>query len=142
MEKGEYMESSQASAARIDPAAERNIRQHIKILGVMFIVWGALSVLFGIGFFLFLVGIGTATGDGQVIAILSIVATVIGSLCLITGIPEIITGWALLEHKSWSRWLTIVMAILNLLDMPFGTALGIYALWVLFKPESESILTE
>jgi len=135
------MESIQAPAAQVDPEAERNVRQHIKILGVMFIVWGALSVLFGIGFFLFMVGIGTATGCGEAMAILSIVATVVAGLCLVTGIPEIIAGWGLLERRRWSRWLTLVLAILNLIDIPFGTALGIYALWVLFKPESEMILT-
>lgn len=135
------MESNQASASQIDPAVERNIRQHIKILGVMFVVWGALSVLFGIGFFLFMVGIGTATGCGEAMAILSIVATFVAGLSLVTGIPEIIAGWGLLEHKRWSRWLTLILAILNLIDIPFGTALGIYALWVLFKPESETVLT-
>jgi hypothetical protein len=34
-------------------------------------------------------------------------------------------------HKSWGRILAIVIGILALITIPFGTALGIYTLWVL-----------
>lgn len=49
----------------------------------------------------------------------------------------IIAGWGLLERQPWARVLAIVLACLNLLSMPFGTALGIYTLWVLLPARSE-----
>lgn len=40
-------------------------------------------------------------------------------------------GWGLLQHAQWGRILAIVVAILNILKFPFGTALGIWTLVVL-----------
>jgi len=39
--------------------------------------------------------------------------------------------WSLLQRKPWARVLAIVFGVLALLKFPFGTALGIYTLWVL-----------
>ena len=33
--------------------------------------------------------------------------------------------------------LAIVWSAINLIDIPFGTALGVYTLWVLLPPASE-----
>jgi hypothetical protein len=41
------------------------------------------------------------------------------------------TGYGLLQRRPWGRTIAIVAAILALLKFPFGTALGIYTLWVL-----------
>jgi hypothetical protein len=49
----------------------------------------------------------------------------------------IVAGWGLLERRPWARMLAIVLGCLNLVDMPFGTALGIYTLWVLLPTKSE-----
>jgi hypothetical protein len=47
----------------------------------------------------------------------------------------LVLAWGLLERQPWARVLGIVLAFLALLRIPFGTALGIYTLWVLL-PES------
>jgi hypothetical protein len=49
----------------------------------------------------------------------------------------IIIGWGLLAKQPWARMTAIVFGALNLVEMPFGTALGIYTLWVLLPAESE-----
>jgi hypothetical protein len=43
--------------------------------------------------------------------------------------------------KSWARIIAIVVGCLNLIHVPFGTALGVYTLWVLLKDESRSLLS-
>lgn len=48
-----------------------------------------------------------------------------------------VIGWGLLERRSWARSLAIPLACFGLIDIPFGTALGIYSLWVLLPAESE-----
>jgi hypothetical protein len=40
-------------------------------------------------------------------------------------------GYSLLTRRPWGRTLAIVVGILSLLKPFFGTALGIYTLWVL-----------
>jgi hypothetical protein len=49
----------------------------------------------------------------------------------------IITGWGLLQRQSWARMLAIIFGCFSLLDIPLGTALGIYTLWVLLPSKSE-----
>lgn len=47
------------------------------------------------------------------------------------AVVELIAAWGLFEHRSWARILVLVLGFLALLRFPFGTALGIYTLWVL-----------
>jgi hypothetical protein len=49
----------------------------------------------------------------------------------------IVAGIGLLQRADWSRMLTIVLACLSLISVPFGTAIGVYSLWVLLSPNAE-----
>lgn len=55
----------------------------------------------------------------------------VGCLILIKAFVGFAAGWGLLQRESWARMLTLVLAFVSLLSAPFGTALGIYTLWVL-----------
>lgn len=57
-------------------------------------------------------------------------------LCAISAVG-LLAGWGLLTWKDWARILAIILGVLNLINFPFGTALGIYTLWVLLPAESE-----
>jgi hypothetical protein len=56
---------------------------------------------------------------------------------VIKGVLGIIAGWGLLERQSWARVLALVLGFLSLIHMPFGTAIGVYTLWVLLPGPSE-----
>jgi hypothetical protein len=43
----------------------------------------------------------------------------------------LLVGFALLTRRSWGRTLAIIVSVLSLVKIPFGTALGLYTLWVL-----------
>lgn len=117
------------------------MQNHVRLLGILFIIWGILSVVFGlIVFTLFLSG-GLLSGNEDAFAVLMIIGIVVGAFCLLTGIPEIIGGWGLLRKARWGRVVVLVMAVFNVINPPLGTALGVYAFWVLFNPEAKTILT-
>jgi hypothetical protein len=61
----------------------------------------------------------------------------IGVLLLLCAVIGGIAGIGLLTRQPWARMLAIVFGSLNLFDLPFGTAIGIYTLWVLLPAESE-----
>jgi hypothetical protein len=46
--------------------------------------------------------------------------------------------WGLLERAPWARTYTIIVSTIWLLDIPLGTALSIYTLWVLLPETSEA----
>jgi uncharacterized membrane protein (DUF2068 family) len=65
------------------------------------------------------------------------IVSTVGVIILANAVAGLITGWGLLQREPWGRMLAIVMGCLNLIHIPFGTALGIYTLWVLLPAQSE-----
>lgn len=63
--------------------------------------------------------------------------TIIGWIMLISLGLGLILAYALMQKESWARIYGIVIGILALFSIPFGTALGIYTLWVLAPQSSE-----
>jgi hypothetical protein len=54
-----------------------------------------------------------------------------GIFLAVFGVIHLLLAWGLYERQPWARVLGIVVACLALIRIPFGTALGIYTLWVL-----------
>ena len=121
---------------------------HVKIVGVLFIVFGALGVVAAF-FSSVLLGVlaGLVGGSGEQGAalggtILGLAGAVLTTVLLVLSIPGIITGWGLIAHRPWARILGIVLAAINLIRFPIGTVFGIYALWVLFNKETEALFAK
>ena len=52
------------------------------------------------------------------------------------GVLHLVLAWGLFEREPWARFLGLALGFLALLRFPFGTALGIYTLWVLLPETS------
>jgi uncharacterized membrane protein (DUF2068 family) len=64
--------------------------------------------------------------------------SVIAILLLAKAALGFIAGWGLLQPESWARILALVLGFISLFtNIPFGTALGIYTMWVLLSSDSE-----
>ncbi len=48
-----------------------------------------------------------------------------------------IIGIGLVQFRSWARIGGLVLSILDLIWIPFGTILGVYGLWVLLSKDTE-----
>jgi len=55
---------------------------------------------------------------------------------ILTYIPEITGGFGLLKRRPWARVLVLIIAVLDLMLIPIGTLVGIYALWVLLQEDT------
>ena len=62
-------------------------------------------------------------------------------LLLILTLPAIVLGIGLLNFRPWSRSIGTVIAILEMLNFPLGTAIGVYGLWVLMSPEADPLFS-
>jgi hypothetical protein len=116
---------------------------HVKVLGVLNIVLSALGILAGVVLLLIFGGIAgliglTGHSEGKLIAvpILGGIGALIFIFLMAVSIPGIITGVGLLKMRPWARILGIVISALNILNFPFGTAVGVYGLWVLLSTET------
>jgi hypothetical protein len=79
--------------------------------------------------------IGNLADDADANIVLSVIANVISVVLAILAIPGLIGGIGLMKRKNWARILVLILSIVNILNFPLGTAIGIYALWVLLQPE-------
>jgi hypothetical protein len=70
------------------------------------------------------------------ISVLGIIGTIILAIILLTSVPCIVAGIGLLKLAPWARILTLALSVLHLFSIPFGTALGIYGLWVLLSRDT------
>jgi hypothetical protein len=42
-----------------------------------------------------------------------------------------------MHREQWARTVAIILGVISLFNVPFGTALGIYTLWVLLSPNAD-----
>ena len=117
------------------------MNQHVTLLAVLHIASGAILLIIGGGLFLIIAGAGALSGDLQAAAITGLVGTVLGGFFLLLSIPSIIAGAGLLGKRSWARILTLILGALQLFNIPFGTALGIYTFWVLLNDQTVAVFT-
>ncbi|HWC98700.1 MAG TPA: zinc ribbon domain-containing protein [Candidatus Sulfopaludibacter sp.] len=126
--------------ARVVPLmpVQSRIGGHIRLLGILWLALSAFRLLPGM-FLLSMFRHGGITFlPPEVPFFVHGILRVVGMALLFSGVIGIVAGWGLLERQPWARMLCIVMGCLNLIDMPFGTALGIYTLWVLLPARSEA----
>lgn len=117
------------------------MNQHVTILAVLYIICGAILLLIGGGLFMIIAGAGAISGDLQAAAITGIVGVALGGFFLVLSVPSIIAGVGLLGMRPWARILTLILGAFQILNFPFGTALGIYTFWVLLNDQTVAAFT-
>jgi hypothetical protein len=110
------------------------MKKHIQIVAALHIAMGVVSLLGAIVVFVVFGIAGSVVvsqGERQAASILAIIAVALGSFLAVLALPGIIGGWALLTGRSWGRPLVLVLGAIHLINIPLGTALGIYTIWAL-----------
>ena len=117
---------------------EREIQQHVTILGWLHIVANALFLLLGFLGLLFFTGIGVVSGDPTAMGVLGIIGIVAALFFAVMALPGILAGYGLLKRRKWGQILGIVVGLLSLVNVPIGTAIGLYTLFVLLQEAATS----
>ncbi len=124
------------------------MQTHVKVLGVLFIVLSGLGLLVSLTLMLAfgaaagIVGANANAHDAAIaLPIIGLAGTALVTFLLVLSLPGLVTGIGLLKFKPWARIAGIVLSALHLIPIPFGTALGVYGLWVLLNKESEPLFT-
>ena len=119
---------------------------HVKVLGVLYIalsaigIAGALFMMLALGTASSIVGLNADPGDAAVaLPIIGIAGTALVAFLLAVSVPGLVVGIGLIKLQPWARIGAMVLAVIHLINIPLGTALGIYALWVLFNKDTERL---
>lgn len=57
----------------------------------------------------------------------------VSAFLVLVAIPFFLAGWGLFKDRSWGTVAAVVAAVLNLMNVPFGTAISVYTFWALAK---------
>ena len=111
------------------------LERHLRTLGILWIVAGALFLIPSIVMLVVgsVVHIAIPGSEEIARALGPLVLYLIGGSLLVVAAGGICVGWGLMQRQPWARMAALILGILALLHPPFGTALGIYTLWVLLS---------
>jgi len=114
----------------------RDYHTQIMVLAWINVGFSALFAFIGLFALFFLTGIGIAAEDAAAARILGFIGS--GALVFFgtLALPGFAAGYGLLKRRAWGRVLGIIVAVLDLFNVPVGTLIGIYALWLLTHQEA------
>lgn len=118
--------------------------RHVDFLALLYLIWGGLFLLVG------LAGLALAGGAAAIVAssaglvqpgaslaagLTAATMAVLALIALVWSALHLWIGSQLRRHIWWARLLALGLAVINVVLLPFGTALGVYACWVLLSEE-------
>jgi predicted nucleic acid-binding Zn ribbon protein len=116
------------------------VQGHAHLLGILWLAISAFNTIGGVVVYILAITLfshlpemGAAEAPT---AFLRPLLSVIAIFVLGKAACGFIAGWGLLQREPWARVLAIVLGFLSLFNIPFGTAVGIYTLWVLLPAHS------
>lgn len=121
------------------------MQTHVKVLGVLFLISAgflallAVALPFGLGLVGVLLG---QNGDPDARVAIGVMGLVGAGLSIFFGVLAAVwgvCGYGVLKHRSWARIFAIILCAMSLIKLPFGTAMGIYGLWIMFNKETEAL---
>ena len=113
---------------------------HLTLLTVLHRIWGAMGLLLGLSTFMLAAGaaaIGLTTRGSEMVAGVTAAAFAVCAVALVAaGGANLWAGDAMHRRRPNGRTAALTLGVLNLFVLPFGTALAIYAYWVLLHEEA------
>lgn len=129
-----------------EPAASPMLR-HADLLGILYLIWGALSLVAGVSVLILAAGAAAIIASnnepahpaGLAARVTAVTFFLLAACAIAWGGVHAWSGYAIRRHRGWARLVGLALAVLNLLFIPFGTALGGYALWVLLTEQGRKL---
>jgi hypothetical protein len=118
------------------------VAEHIRLLGILWLALSALNAVGGVVLYVLantlFPHLSEMGAPEAATSWLHPFLSFIGILIVIKAAAGFLAGWGMLQREPWARMLTIVLAFLALFNIPFGTAVGIYTLWVLLPAGADA----
>lgn len=112
------------------------MQKNINIVAALQIGLSIFNLLIAFLIFTVLKVVGGFVDDPNGSSILSLIADILAIVFIIISFPGILAGIGLYKRKEWARILTIILSVIELFSFPFGTAIGIFSIWVMIQDET------
>lgn len=122
------------------------MKRYADFLSNLYLTWGAIFTLVALAGFA-LAGGAAAIASGGPMQVSSEMAarltaisiSIVAFIALVWGALHLWVGGTLRQRRPSARLMAIGLAVGNMVLLPFGTALGAYACWVLLTDEGRRL---
>jgi len=126
------------------------VKRHVDFLSWLLMAWGAIFLLVALaGGTLAGGALAISTGTSPVAVrspmaaqVTAITLAILSFIALVWAILHLWIGRAVGAYRPWARTLALGLAVVNMVLLPFGTALGAYACWVLLRDDGRRVFHE
>jgi hypothetical protein len=129
------------SSLAVMPQRPGRVQGNLQLLGILWLAISAFNTIGGVVLFVLantlfahLHGLGAPEAPT---AFLRPLLSVVGILILAKAACGFIAGWGLMQREPWARIIALALGFISLFNIPFGTAVGVYTLWVLLPAQSQ-----
>jgi len=118
------------------------VQSHLQLLGILWLAISAFNTIGGVVLYILAntlfahlheMGAPPEAPIGFLRPLLSVIAVFV----LAKAAVGFMAGWGLMHREPWARVIALVLGFLSLFNIPFGTAVGVYTLWVLLPAQSQ-----
>ena len=113
------------------------MKKHVTIVGALQIGFSTLWLIAAIVLFIvFNFARGFVNNDEVATKVLAFLGIALPVLIGVISVIGLIGGIALLSYRGWARILVIIVSALGCLNIPIGTLVGVYTIWVLMQDDT------
>jgi hypothetical protein len=116
---------------------DSKMKKHVTIVGSLQIGFSTLWLIAAIIlFFVLNFARGFVENDAVATKVLGFISFILPVFIGVIAILGLVGGIALLSYRAWARVLVIIVSALGCLNIPIGTLVGVYTIWVLMQDET------
>jgi hypothetical protein len=116
---------------------ESRMKKHVTVVGALHIGFGSLFLIGAVVvYFVFNFVKGVVGPDDIAQTIMSFLQYILPVFIGTIAVLGLVGGIGLLSYHSWARIIVIIVAALGCFNIPIGTLIGVYSIWVLMQDET------
>lgn len=121
-----------------------SLDRHVDLLGLLMTVGAFLGSLLGVAMVSLGAGAGVLARSAEVemrgaATVTAVTYLGVGATLLLWASANAVAGVALRRRRGWGRRMSLMLSVVNVLVLPFGTALAAYAFWVLLNDQARRL---
>jgi hypothetical protein len=122
---------------------ESRMKKHVTIVGALQIGFSCLWLILAVVlYFIFNFARGQVGDDPTALKVLGFMSISLPLFIGLLSLLGLVAGIAVLSYKGWGRIITIIVSALGCFNIPIGTLVGVYSIWVLMQDDTVKLFEQ